>query len=289
MSVDLYALVTDQIIAALRAGVVPWRKPWHDLGTTPANAISKRPYRGVNTLLLGLTPYRDHRWLTFKQAQELGGSVRAGERSATAIFWKRWDVPQGPEVPERLAPRSIPLLRYFRVIHVMQCDGLSLPPLPEPDPGRFLARIDRAEAFLSKMPDPSTIRDDCRSAWYRPADDVVGMPNLRTFESADAYYSTLLHEYGHSTGHEKRLSRPGVTGVVQFGSSDYGREELVAELTSAFCCRSIGLDGSLIDNSASYIDNWLAALKGDPKAIVIAAAQAQKAADLISGNQFEEG
>jgi antirestriction protein ArdC len=136
------------------------------------------------------------------------------------------------------------------------------------------------------MPDPPRIVEAGQSAWYRPADDLVSIPCLDRFESADSYYTTLFHELGHATGHEKRLKRSGVIGEVRFGSGEYSREELVAELTSAFCCATVSLDNDLIEDSASYINGWLKVLKEDPKAMVIAAAQAQKAADHIRGVQY---
>jgi antirestriction protein ArdC len=110
---------------------------------------------------------------------------------------------------------------------------------------------------------------------------LVRIPKIQDFESAEAYYATLFHELGHSTGHLNRLNRPGVTGAIHFGSCDYSREELVAELTSAFCCAEVGIDNSIFDNAASYIHGWLEALQGDPKVVVAAAGQAQRATDYI--------
>lgn len=122
-----------------------------------------------------------------------------------------------------------------------------------------------------------------RNAWYAPKTDEVGMPDLSAFVSPDAYYATLFHELGHATGHARRLGHPGVTGEVHFGSRDYSREELVAELASAFVCAAVGLDNSLTENAAAYVAGWLRALREDSKAVLAAAGQAQRAADWIFG------
>lgn len=283
---NLYETVTNRILEALKRGVVPWHKPWDATASIPTNAVSNRAYRGVNVLLLGLSPYRDHRWLTFKQVQELGGTVRTGERSTMVVFWKQWQPPT-KEDDERSYPRNIPLLRYYRVFNVEQCEDLNVSPLAQPERISEHERIERAEALARGMSDPPRITEGGSSAWYRPSDDLVQVPCIERFETADAFYATLFHELGHATGHERRLKRPGVTGEVRFGSGDYSREELVAELTSAFCCASVSLDNSIVEDSASYINSWLGVLKADSKAVVIAAAQAQRAADYIQGITHE--
>lgn len=286
MSQSTYEAVTARIVESLEKGTVPWRKPWQE-SSVPINAVSRRPYRGVNVFLLGLGLFRDPRWLSFKQAQKLGGYVRAGEKSMLAIFWKRLEIVRDEE-PGELRKERFPLLRYYHVFNVEQCEGLKLPPLPTPS-SEPLVRIGRAEELVRSMPCPPVIREGGDSAWYRPSDDLIQVPRLEAFHSTDAFYATLFHELGHSTGHEKRLNRPGVTGEVRFGSETYGKEELVAELTSAFLCAEIGLDNSLVENAASYIGGWLEVLKSDPKAIVAASAQAQRAADYVRGISYEEG
>ena len=282
MSTTVYDLVTAKILESLAQGVVPWKKPWYQFVEAPKNAISNRPYRGINVLLLGLTPFKDPRWVTFRQAQSLGGVVKAGERATMVVFWKHWELPtEGEE--STLKQQAIPLLRYYRVFNAEQVEGLKVPPLPPSPFDRENKRIERAEIMVREMLDGPTIREGGTSAWYRPADDLVSIPALCSFASSDAYYSTFLHELGHATGHEKRLNRKGVTGTIKFGSTDYSQEELVAELTSAFCCAELGLDNSLLDDAASYIHGWLSVFEGNPKMVVMAAAQAQRAADLIRG------
>lgn len=279
---NLYEQVTSSILSSLRRGVVPWRKPWSTAASIPVNAVSGRAYRGVNVFLLALAPYTDHRWLTFKQVKEKGGSVRKGERSTLVVLWKFPEPKAGEEPEPTETKRPSPLLRYFSVFNAEQCEGLDLPEIHRSFE-REHQRIERAELLVRSMPDPPTITESGNAAWYRPSDDHVNVPPLKRFSSADSYYATLLHELGHATGHERRLNRTGVVGEILFGSGEYSKEELVAELTSAFCCATVSLDNDLLEDSAAYIDGWLKVLKCDPKAMVIAAAQAQKAADYIRG------
>ncbi|RYG95901.1 MAG: DUF1738 domain-containing protein [Alphaproteobacteria bacterium] len=276
---DLFSAVTNTILAALDRGVAPWRKPWDTQAGLPCNAQTNRPYRGVNVFLLGLAPYTDHRWLTFRQAQEMGGMVRKGEHSSLVLFWK---FPEQDEEDPVLKQRP-PVLRYYRVFNAEQVEGLELPPLYVPERMADAIRIERADLLVRSMPDPPKIEERGGSAWYSPLQDLVVTPPIGAFRSADDFYGTLFHELGHSTGHPRRLARAGVCGEIRFGSGTYGKEELVAELTSAFCCATVRLDNSLIENSAAYIQGWLSAIRSDPKAVVYAAAQAQKAADFIKG------
>lgn len=278
MSNAVYELVTSKIVEALEAGVCPWRKPWTAIDADlPRNAVSKKPYRGVNLWLLGMSPYADNRWLSFKQANQLGGNVRKGERASIAVFWKMLEADDGKEIP---------LLRYYSVFNVMQCEGLKLPPLEVPELKEH-ERIEAAEVVVRGMPNAPRITYGGNGAWYKPSLDLVNVPELGTFVSPDAFYATTFHELGHSTGHESRLNRPGIVEISRFGSASYSREELIAELTSAFLCATVRLDNSLLDNSAAYLAGWLKALKGDPKLIVNASANAQRAADYIRGISWD--
>ncbi|MBI5706465.1 MAG: DUF1738 domain-containing protein [Armatimonadetes bacterium] len=276
-----YHIITDRIIQALQAGVVPWRKPWRGHDQLPCNAVSKRTYHGINLLLLSLTPYTDHRWLTLRQANELGGHVRQGEHASIAVFWKRLEVEKEDDKYQRQKV-SVPLLRYYPVFNAEQCVGLDLPVLDDWH-AELKARIESAERVIQQMPSPPKIVEGGALAAYFPPQDLVRVPKIQDFESPEAYYSTLFHELGHSTGHETRLNRPGVTGQIVFGSCDYSREELVAELTSAFVCAEVGIDNSNLENAASYIHGWLHALSGDPRAVIAASGQAQRAANYIQG------
>lgn len=283
MSTAIYENVTKTIIQALEQGVIPWKKPWHQLQSVPVNATTNRPYRGVNTFLLSIHPYTDHRWLTIKQANELNGAVKPGEKATTVVFWKRWTPNLPADEQEPGVHREVPLLRYFKVFNAEQCVGLSLPELHRAEEYKEHERIERAELLVRHMPNPPTITEGGNTAWYRPSDDHVQIPELSRFETPDSYYATLFHELGHATGHELRLNRTGVTGKILFGSGEYSKEELVAELTSAFCAATVSLDDHVVGSAASYIEGWLGVLRSDPKAVVIAAAQAQRASDHIRG------
>lgn len=274
---NLYETVTNTIVESLNRGVVPWRKPWDTGASVPVNALSNRPYRGVNLFLLAMTPFTDHRWLTFHQVKERGGSIRKGEKSTIVIFWKMWEAKSAADEKGK----QIPLLKYYRVFNASQCEGLNLSELERPESRSKPERIDVADSLIRTMPDPPRIDETGTAAWYRPGEDLVTVPPMERFTSPDSFYATLFHELGHATGHAKRLARQGVTESVLFGSGEYGREELIAELTSAFCCASCALDNSLTEDSASYIKGWLSVLKADSKALIIASAQAQRAADYI--------
>jgi antirestriction protein ArdC len=276
MTSKVYEIVTDKIIAALESGTAPWRKPW--TAGLPKNAISKRPYSGINALLLSMAPYADNRWLTMKQANEKGGRIRKGEKSTLIIFWKQNPIKaendNGAEIE-----KVIPLLHYYLVFNVDQCEGLNLP-TPET---KAINPIAEAEAIITNMPNkPSVGFDGGDRAFYRPLSDSIHLPKRDCFESAGEYYSTLFHQLGHGTGHSSRLNRPALAEVAPFGSETYSREELVAEFAAAFLCGQAGIQ-TTIDNSASYINGWLKKLRSDKKLAIIAASQGQKAADYIMG------
>lgn len=279
----VYEMVTEQLVKLLEQGLIPWRKPWVSAGV-PRNAVSKRSYRGINSFLLGLTPFSDPRWLTYNQAKQLGGNVRKDEKSTVVIFWKMFDCVD-EETGEK---KRIPLLRYYRVFNVEQCDGLKLKPLEREENIGQAEKLAECERVVSEMPQaPRLYEDGGDRAFYRPFTDSVHMPKVEQFKSTEGYYSTLFHELTHSTGHESRLARSGILEVAAFGSAVYSREELVAEFGASFLCNILGISSdSQLEQSASYISGWLSALKGDKKLAVVAAAQAQKAADFILGADY---
>jgi antirestriction protein ArdC len=281
---DVYAIVTEKITAALEAGTVPWQRPWTVPGGMPRNLVSKRPYRGMNRILLALgEPYASPWWLTFRQAKALGGHVRAGEKAALVTFWKRPE-PNGPgdDHDEDATDRRAPLLRYYHVFNVAQCEGIAAPPLEDIVPTAH-ERLNWCEQIVTGMPHPPAIRDGYDRAFYSPTVDLVGMPRLELFRSAEDYYATLFHEVTHATGHPSRLDREHLGTPAPFGSPDYSREELVAELGAAFLCGHAGIFPHVADNQAAYLAGWLKVLKGDKRLLPIAASQAQRAADFILG------
>jgi antirestriction protein ArdC len=285
---DVYSIVTDKIIEQMENGVVPWRRPW---GTgTPKNLVSGKEYRGMNHLLLGMcSDFPSRYWLSFKQAKEQGGSVKKGEKGSIVVYWKWHDEQEIRKLEEKLGhtvARAHPF--YARVFNLSQCEGI---PAPADDVKTFSnSPIENAEAILNGMPNkPAIVETNAASAkaGYGPKTDTIYIPPIERFETPDGYYGTLFHELTHSTGHAKRLARAGIMEKNHFGSEEYGVEELVAELGSAFLCAQSGIT-STVNNSAAYLNNWLQVLKNDRKMIVHASQQAQKAADYILNIQVGE-
>jgi len=280
---DPYAEVTARITAALEAGTVPWRHPW--LARGHRNAISNRPYRGINLLLLGLLAlqqgYTDPRWLTYRQAASLGGHVRRGERGTGIVLWKpieRRDAVDGEVID------TFPLMRFYTVFNASQCDGVEL---PEAEAATEFDPVVRAEAVVAGYTGGPPVLHDAEAAYYVPSKDEVHLPSRTAFRDADGYYATLFHEAIHSTGHPTRLNRDGYQTAAVFGSPVYAREELVAEFGSAFLCHEAGIDASRLDQSAAYIASWLKALQDDRRLAVVAAGLAQRAVDRILDRQFD--
>jgi antirestriction protein ArdC len=279
--VNVYQILTDRIIAALEAGTVPWRKTWSTIGGgAPRNHHSGKAYRGINWFMLQLTGFESSRWVTFKQAQELGGSVRKGEKSNIVSFWKKWKTTDKATGEEK----ELPVLRYFNVFNLEQCEGIHIPGSEKITLAAH-ERIAAAEAIVAAMPTRPQLFHKGGRACYSPALDSVTMPEMGRFTSAEEYYSTLFHELAHSTGHNSRLGR--IKETATFGDEDYGKEELVAEMTAAFLCARCGIDAPLLENQAAYIAGWLKLLRSDSKLVVFAAAQAAKAADYILGESAQ--
>ena len=282
-------IVTERILEKLEQGTVPWHKPWSG-GGCPRNLVSGKEYRGVNVWLLGSQDFSSPYWVTFRQAKQLGGTVRKGERGTPCIFWRFLNRDTQNTMTGEIESTQIPLIRFYTVFSVDQCDGISHSRLDaqteEPAP---FNPIEAAEAIVAAYPDaPSFSEDGGASAYYQPRTDSIHMPVRETFTSEGHFYSTLFHEMTHSTGHESRLARPGVTNPTRYGSHEYSQEELVAEMGAAFLLAEAGIDSdTLTDNSAAYVASWLKALKNDPKLVVLAGAQAQKAVDHITGREFE--
>ena len=280
---DIYQTITDKIITELEAGTVPWVRPWSgEADPFPRNALSQRPYRGINTVVLGMEAhcrgYASNQWLTFKQAQQLGGHVRKGERASTIIYYQakmmEKDDSETMADGDEAEKRFVPLLKLFSVFNVDQVEGLPESYLEMP----VLEADWDASATAEQIMECSgaAIRHQGFKAFYSPTNDLIYLPGKTTFADAAAYYSTALHELCHWTGSSTRLGRK--LGR-RFGESAYAMEELIAELGSAFLSAHCRLDGKL--QHASYISSWLEVLQRDKRAVFVAAAQAQKAADYL--------
>lgn len=284
---DLYQDVTDRIVAELQAGAAPWVKPWRSTAghNSPANVVTKRPYSGVNVVLLWMAMSANGwsvpRFLTFKQAKEAGGTVRGGEHG-TKIYFVKQVVAKDKENPEEL--HRFGMLREYTVFNIAQCDNLPerLSVISEAAPQNSDERDATIEAFIAST--KAVIREGAGEAYYAPGADFISMPRFENFKSADHFNATRFHELGHWTGHKSRLDRDLRN---RFGDRAYAAEELVAELTSAFLCAEFDIDGDL--RHAGYIENWIQLLQHDPKAIFTASARAQAAADHLRGLALAEG
>jgi antirestriction protein ArdC len=252
----------------------------------PKNLVSGKAYRGVNVFLLHCALMSDRYdsayWLTFKQAKERGGSVRKGEHGMPVVFWNWVEREKRDATTGETTTEEIPFLRYYTVFNVEQCDGIDYPkPTTQGAPLDF-EPIAACDSVVDGFTDKPVIEHDGHGrAFYRPADDTVYLPAKERFDAVQAYYATLFHELTQSTGHETRLNRRPSTEERHFGSLDYGKEELVAEMGAAFLCGHCGIDGQTIESSAAYVDGWHRVIRQDTKLVVHAAAQAQKAADYI--------
>jgi antirestriction protein ArdC len=279
-----YDAITDRIIAKLEEGVVPWCKPWYGKAGMPKNLLSGNQYRGINVFMLHCLAYESPYFLTFNQAKKLGGHVKQGEKGCPVVFWKLMDVQQETDEDGKKTHKvkQFPILRYYTVFNVAQTEGIESPSLEVPE--RDHTPIISAEEIVRGMPKAPEIRHGHTGASYSPTNDLVQMPRPEVFENGETYYSTVFHELTHSTGHRSRLDRKSDRKLAAFGSPDYSREELVAEMGSAFLCGEAGILDTNIEQSAAYIDGWLRSLRNDRKLVVVAAAQAQKAADYILGH-----
>lgn len=284
MASDVYSLANSRIIAALEQGIIPWKRPW--AGQLPTNYDSGRQYRGVNILTLGIAEmvrgYSSPYWLTFKQAQKHGGYIKRGER-ATYIVFSDKKVREVEKEDGTKEQKIYYMIRSFPVFNFDQTEGIPKKEVCTAlDPDRDLIAV--CDRILSSMPNPPAYHEGGSSAYYIPKEDLVNLPPIDTFRTTEGYVATKFHEYAHSTGHEARLNRPGIMEVAAFGGEEYGFEELVAELTSAYLCASNGIDNTL-ENSSAYIRHWLGALRKDKNMLLKASGKATAAVEYILGKQ----
>ena len=255
---NIYEMITNKIVDKMKTGQVPWRKPWKF--QPPRNLVSKRRYHGINLLLLTLNEYDSPYYVTFHQAKQLGGSIKKGEHGTPVVFWKLLETLEKATKGEEERSKVIPYLQYSTVFNLSQTEGIQAPKdVPQP-----LVPLAVCEQIIEDFTDkPETIHTLLPRAYYQPATDRVHMPRKTSFANIEAYYATLFHEYIHATGHEKRLNRHAQENTnFDFGSKDYSREELIAELGSAFLCAEARIDNSVIDNNTAYLASWLKGVRG---------------------------
>lgn len=288
---DIYATVTSKILEKLEQGQIPWQKPWNIKTGAPCNIVTGKPYNGINIMLLGCQNYDSKYWLTFKQCIGKNGTVRKGEKGSIVVFWHFIDKSTGTSTESDVETtgktgQAIPMLRYYTLFNVNQCDGLDLKRLKDELATQNGVQeqnvIQPAQSIADQYPNCPVIKHGFTKACYRPLLDEINMPKPEYFNTSEEYYSTLFHEMVHSTGHESRLNRIPRDNAHSFGTEMYSKEELVAEMGASFLCARAGIEATLT-NSAAYIQSWLTALKNDKTLLISAAGQAQKAVSLITG------
>jgi antirestriction protein ArdC len=287
---SIFDRVTQKIIADLEQGVLPWQKPWQGGGTdhmTRPLRHTGEPYNGVNILLLwdeaASKGFANPTWMTFKQAEEYGGKVRKGEKGAFVVYANKLIKTETDEQTGADVERQIPFLRGYHVFNVEQIDGLpekfSLPVTPPIQ--NNLGRLERVEHFIRNT--GAEIRYGGDSAHYSEKLDQIHLPTIESFKDSESYYATLAHEATHWTKHEKRLNRE--FGRVKWGDEGYAKEELVAEIGSAFLCADLGITPETRADHAAYIGYWLKILKNDRKFTFTAASHATRAVEYLKALQ----
>jgi len=275
MARDVFSVVTGQIVNLLEQGIVPWRRPWNGCG--PVSYQSNQQYQGLNVFLLQ-SQYKSPYWMTFRQAQRLGGSIKAGEHGRYIVFTDSYmkktedDKGNSIKVPVRF-------LRYYTVFNWEQTKGI---PEKQPVENENHQIISAQELLIRQAPRIET----ADRAYYVHSRDTIGLSPLEKFDSSVDYYSTAFHELTHWSGSSLRLNREGIRNGY-FGTQVYSQEELIAEMGSAYLCQIAQIDTiETIQNSAAYIASWLSHLKNNPKWIVQASSKAREAVEYLLNGQL---
>jgi len=285
MSRDIYQTITDRFVEQLKKGTVPWQKPWFGV----QNMVSRKQYRGINALLLGSAEFQSPFWVSFKQALDLGGHIKKGEKSTPVIYYKLFD--KHDEAGNAIIrgdgrAARVPFIRWANVFNLDQTEGIAPPAITtSQSTGQPLEKAAEIVANAKLCP----IHHTGFAALYSPKDDVIRMPSPTSFCSPEDYHLTLFHEMTHATGHSTRLDREGITQPAKFGSERYSKEELIAELGAAFLSNEAGIFTNLqFENSSAYLGSWIQKFQNDPRMIVSAASQAQRSADFVLGIEHKE-
>ncbi len=278
MSLNVYQIVTDRIIAEMRNGVIPWQKPWFGTANGAYSYCTKKPYSMLNQFLLG----QAGAWLTFTEIRKLHGKVKKGEHASIVTFWKIYPVKETKDGKEVV--KNIPLLRYYNVFHESQIEGIEFKHNKVTD---NVKPIDKAEGIIKNYVNHESKNGfvflPCQSdrAYYSPMDDKVVVPEITQFGCAEEYYSTVFHEFIHSTLKKCRCDREEENKGI-FGSESYSKEELVAEIGAASLVNFCGIEtNKSFKNSVAYIESWIKKLENDIKFIVSASSRAEKAVNYI--------
>ena len=274
-----YETITNKIVKQMESAGTGWMNPMQGLSGMPTNAVTGRRYSGINIMILGLS---GQAWATYKQWQSIGAQVKKGEKGTPVIFYK----PLKVEDKNTGEETTIPMLKTFMVFHAGQVDGYEAECLELTE----AERISAADQWVSNS--GADIRfNDLQGAFYKPIADYIQVPSLEAFKASqhstqtENYYSTLLHELTHWTGHKSRCDRQLGN---KFGNTEYAFEELVAELGAAFQCALLGITNEPREDHAQYLNSWIKCLKSEPKAIFKAAALAEKAVQYIESLQSNE-
>lgn len=285
---DIYAEVTDRIIAELESGIIPWNRPWTGVTDGAIRRSNGKPYSLINQFLLG----KPGEYLTFNQCKRDGGKVKKGAKAKMVVFWKVLHKEKTAEDGSLIrdengmpVDRSIPMLRYYNVFHIDDCEGIQPKYTTEKLPATA-SPVEAAEGIIADYVSRAklTIEHGKQNrAFYSPSRHMVSLPIMEQFEDSAGYYETAFHELTHSTGHKTLLNRFTETnGVAAFGSESYSKEELVAEIGACGILHELGIETvKSFRNNAAYIQSWLKALKNDKKLIISATSRAEKAIRLI--------
>lgn len=284
---EFYTEMTEKMIRALETGTAPWTRPWKVIGDgIPVNAITGKPYRGINTLNLYWNAFSqgtsDMRYATFKQAKEKGWKVKTGSKGTPILKLvpvQKKEKTEAAEETETNRENKLLIPKVYYVFSAKDLEGVpAIEEAPRPNWSNKVEGIRQKISSALGVP----VNHGGDRAFYKRSDDRIQIPSESAFKNKEAYLGVLLHEFGHATGHEKRLNRP--FGV--FGAPEYAFEELVAEMISLFVGMSTGItpDEGYFANHAAYIDSWIQVLKKDKKALVRASALGQEACDLLVAN-----
>lgn len=282
MAIDVYAMITDRVISDMEKGITPWNKPWFGSVNRAVSYVTGKSYSLLNQFLLE----DPGEYLTFYQCQQLGGRVRKGEKARFLVFWKLFNQAVESDSEVVFTGRKIPFLRYYNVFHISQCEGIKSKQMTVETPAD---PIEEAENLIADYLNRSGLKlvhvPGSGQAYYSPMEDKVVMPVKEQYHGKIAeYYSTVFHELIHSTGAKERLNRLNGQELAAFGSEDYSKEELVAEIGAAAILHRLGIDTENSNrNNSAYLQNWLRAIKGDKKLLVSASSKAEKAVKMIYG------